>query len=90
MTRLTSLQERALCHTLNEGDASDYFFYDYGGGPCGWRTFRSLQRRGLVEFVEHDLRPEGGSIWRLSRAGQRVALDLWRAGKGIPTGRASA
>lgn len=74
---LSKLQRRALAWALKEGEVHEYWFYDYGGGPAGYRTFRSLFKRGLVEKVrwEEYSYEERGYIWKLTDAG-RAAAEL--------------
>jgi hypothetical protein len=76
--RLTKLQKRALLWTLKEDEVQEFFFYDYGGGPHGYRTFRSLSRHGLVTLVrwEEYSYEERGYVWKLSHDGYKVAREL--------------
>jgi hypothetical protein len=77
--RLTALQERALKWLLRDEEVNEHFFYDYGGGLHGFRTFRSLAKRGLLEKVrwEEYSSDERGYVWRLSHDGYKLARELF-------------
>lgn len=76
--RLTKFQKLALRWTLRDGEVNEYFLFEYGGGTDGWRTFRSLAAKGLVERVcwEELSSDERGYVWKLSADGYRLACEL--------------
>lgn len=75
--RLTKQQKAALGYLLLQGEAHDYWMYDYTGYQA-WPTMNNLVKKGLVENVswEEYSYEERGYVRKLTHDGYRLARQL--------------